>query len=186
MNQVTKIILVLFGLSVIGIMTFYIVTNDKTSKSHIKAITNPNKDTITTAKVIDDSSLVRISEALGVDGEKFTLTNEAGIYKSSNNDKLLVINKNLWKKLIRKIKKKIPNVAKDCKYDFTVFELKDYKFIGLLTYFSDRKNNNNTTAYTATEIRKGEANSFAGGEVCCGCEGEEALIPQQLDAVIDK
>jgi hypothetical protein len=35
------------------------------------------------------------------------------------------------------------------------------------------------------EIRQGEANSFAGGEICCDCEGE-ALIPQQLDAVIDK
>lgn len=186
MNQVTKIILLLTGLSAIGIMTFYILTNDKTSKSHKKAITNPNKDTVTTAKVMEDSSLLIITKALGVDGEKFTLTNEAGIYKNSNNDKLLVINKNLWKKLIRKIKKKIPNVAKDCKYDYTVFELKDYKFIGLLKYFSDRKNNNNTSAYTATEIRKGEANSFAGGEVCCGCEGGEALIPQQLDAVIDK
>ena len=185
MNKITKFILGLIGLSVIGIVTYYIVTNDKNSKGLKKTITNPNKDTVAIAKVIDDSSLVRISEALGVNGEKFTLTSEAGIYTSSNNDKLLVINKNLWKKLIRKIKKKIPNVAKDCKYDYTVFELKDYKFIGLLTYFSDRKNNKNTIAYTATEIRKGEANSFAGGEICCDCEGE-ALIPQQLDAVVDK
>ena len=186
MNQVTKIILLLTGLSVIGIMTFYILTNDKTSNSHKKAITNPKLDTVAIANVIEDSSLITISRALGVNGEKFTQTKEVGIYSNATKDKLLVVNNNLWKKLIRKIKKKIPNIAKDCNYDYTVFELKDYKFIGLLTYFSDRKNNNNTTAYTATEIRKGEANSFAGGEVCCGCEGGEALIPQQLDAIIDK
>ena len=38
MNQVTKIILRLVGLSVIRIMTFYIVTKDKTSKSHKKPL----------------------------------------------------------------------------------------------------------------------------------------------------
>jgi hypothetical protein len=46
MNKVTKIILGLLGLSVIGIMTFYIVTKDKTSNSHKKAITKPKLDTV--------------------------------------------------------------------------------------------------------------------------------------------
>ncbi len=186
MNKITRFILGLIGLSVIGIVTYYIVTNDKNSKGFKKAITNPNKDTVTTSKVMEDSSLLIITKALGVDGEQFTQTNETGIYSNKTNDKLLVINKNIWKKLIKKIKQKIPQIADDCKNEYSVYELSNYKFIGLLTYLTNSKNNNNTIAYRATEIRKGEANSFAGGEVCCGCEEGEALIPQQLDAVIDK
>jgi hypothetical protein len=186
MNKITKIILGLVGLSVIGIMTFYIVTKDKTSKSHKKAITNPTLDTVAIANVIEDSSLITISRALGVDGEQFTQTKEAGVYSTITNDKLLVIDKNIWKKLIKKIKKKIPQIAEDCKYEYSVYELSNYKFIGLLTYLSSSKNNNNTIAYRATEIKQGEAYSFAGGQICCGCEGGEALVPQQLDAVIDK
>lgn len=63
--------------------------------------------------------------------------------------------------------------------------LKEYKFVGLLTYFTNTKDSKITTAYKAIEIRNGNAKTFAGGGICCDCEGEP-LITQQTDAVIDK
>jgi hypothetical protein len=40
-----------------------------------------------------------------------------------------------------------------------------------------------TTAYGAIEIKNGNAKSYAGGEICCTCEGEP-LVAQKVDAVV--
>ena len=87
--------------------------------------------------------------------------------------------------MIRKVQKKFPNIGKDCNYKYEKPELSEYKFVGLLTYFAASKNNKITTAYKAIEIRNGNAKSFAGGGICCDCEGEP-LVAQQVDAVIIK
>jgi hypothetical protein len=122
---------------------------------------------------------------LSIDGEEFILTDVEGVYSNSTKDKMLVIKKDVWKKIIRKIQKKIPNIAKDCNYEYGIPDLSEYEFVGLLTYLADSKNAKITTAYSAIEIRNGNAKSFAAGNICCNCKGEP-LIPQQLDAVIVK
>jgi hypothetical protein len=63
--------------------------------------------------------------------------------------------------------------------------LTEYDFVGLLTYFVENNNSNTTIAYSAIEIRKGKAKTFAGGNICCTCEGEP-LVSQKVDAVIVK
>ncbi len=185
MKQITKIIIGLLGLTVIGIVTYYIVSNDRKSNVIEKPITNPEQDTLVTANVIEDSILVKISNSLGIDGDEFKPTDVEGVYTNLTNDKLLVINEDIWKTLINKVQKKLPKIANDCIDEYPIPDLSNYKFIGLLTYLTDSKDNKKTLAYTATEVKSGNTNSYAGGEICCDCEGE-ALIPQQMDAVIVK
>jgi len=186
MKSITKIIIGLLGIEVIGLLTYYIVKKEKTPYViEKKPITNPSHDTVVIAKVIKDTIVDTIKQEFSIDGEEFTLTNVEGVYTNSTKDKMLIIKENIWKKMIRKVQKKFPNIGKDCNYKYEKPELSEYKFVGLLTYFAASKNNKITTAYSAIEIRKGHAKYFAGGEVCCGCEGVPLEV-QQVDAVIVK
>ena len=185
MNQITKIIIGLVGIVAIGLITYYVVHNEAHPKVVLKPVPDPKKDTVATAKLIVDSALFRISDALGIDGKEYTSTGVEGIYTNSTKDKVLVIKEDIWKEMIQKIQKKLPHIAKDCAYQTKMPDLKEYNFIGLLTYLASSKNTKITTGYTATEIRKGNAISFAGGDICCHCEGE-ALVPQQVDGVVIK
>lgn len=185
MNQITKIIIGLIGISITGITTYYIVSDNNKSTGREKVISNPDKDTVATSLVIEDSMLVNISNTLGVDGEEFKPTEVEGVFSNVTNDKLLVIKEDIWGKLIKKVQKKIPNTQDNCDRDYTIYDLSCYNFIGLLTYYAESKNNKKTTSYLATEIRSGKAISFAGGNICCNCDGE-ALVPQQVDAVVIK
>ena len=185
MKSITKIIIGLVGIAAIGLLTYYVVTKEKNIGLIEKPITNPEQDNVATAKVIQDTILGRIKEELSVDGEEFTLTEVEGVYTNSTNDKMLVITEDVWKKIIRKSQKKFPNIAEDCYQNYEMPNLSEYKFVGLLTYLADNKNTKTTTAYTAIEIRNGNAKSFAGGGICCDCEGEP-LVAQQVDAVIVK
>ena len=83
---------------------------------------------------------------------------------------MLVIKEDVWKKIIRKVQKKLPNIAEDCNQKYEMPNLSEYKFVGLLTYLADSKNTKTTSAYTAIEIRNGNAKSFSGGEICCDCD----------------
>ena len=185
MKSITKIIIGLVGIAAIGLLTYYVVTKEKNIGLIEKPITNPDQDTVATSKVIQDTILGRIKKELSVEGEEFTLTDVEGVYTNSTNDKMLVIKEDVWKKIIRKSQKKFPNIAKDCYHKYEMPNLSEYKFVGLLTYLADIKNTKTPTAYTAIEIRNGNAKSFAGGGICCDCEGEP-LVAQQVDAVIVK
>ncbi len=138
-----------------------------------------------TTKVIHDTTFDRIVEALSIDGEEFTLTEVEGVYANSTNDRMLIIKEDVWKKLIRKIQKRFPSIAKECNRKYEEPNLSEFKFVGLLTYLAGSKNPELTTAYTAIEIRNGNAKSFTGGDACCNCEGEQ-LVSQQVDAVVIK
>lgn len=98
---------------------------------------------------------------------------------------MLIIKEDVWKKIIQKIQNKFPNIVEDCNQKYEMPNLSEYKFVGLLTYLADSKNIKTTSAYKAIEIRNGNAKSFAGGGICCDCEGEP-LVAQQVDAVIIK
>ena len=185
MKSITKIIIGLVGIAAIGLLTYYVVTKENNIGVNKKPITNPDQDIVATAKVIQDTIFDRIKEALSIDGEEFTLTEVEGVYANSTKDKMLIIKEDVWKKIIGKIQKKFPNIAKDCNLKYEMPNLSEYKFVGLLTYLADSKNTKTTSAYTAIEIRNGNAKSFAGGEICCDCEGEP-LVAQQVDAVIVK
>ena len=185
MKQIIKIIIGLLGVAVIGLVTYYVITNETNSKVLERAITNPEQDTVATAQVTQDSILVRIGNALGLDGEKFTSSDVAGVYTNSTKDKILVLKEDIWKKIIKKIQNKFPVIAEDCIREYQIPNVRNYNFIGILTYLADGKNTKTTTAYAATEIRKGYAKSTAGGEICCDCKGD-TLVPQQMDAVIVK
>ena len=190
MKSITKIIIGLVGIAAIGLLTYYVVTKTnyvvtkaKNPGVNEKPITNPDQDTVATAQVIQDTIFDRIKKALSIDGEEFTLTEDEGVYTNSTNDKMLIIKEDVWKKIIRKARNKFPDIAEDCNQKYEMPNLSEYKFVGLLTYLADSKNSKTTSAYIAIEIRNGNAKSFAGGAICCGCEGEP-LVPQQVDAVI--
>ena len=185
MKSITKIIIGLLGITAIGLLTYYVVTKEKNISVNEKPITNPEKDTVAKAKVIQDTLFDKIKKALSIDGEEFTLTDVEGVYTNSTKDKMLIIKEDVWKKIIRKIQKKLPNIAEDCNQKDEMPNLTEYKFVGLLTYLADSKNTQKTSAYSAIEIRNGNVKSFAGGEICCDCEGEP-LVAQQVDAVILK
>ncbi len=190
MKSITKIIIGLVGITAIGLLTYYVVTKEKNIVVNEKPITNPDQDTVATAQVIQDTifdriKFDRIKEALDIDGEEFTLTEVEGVYTNSTKDKMLIIKEDVWKKIIQKIQKKFPNIVEDCNQKYEMPNLSEYKFVGLLTYFADSKNIKATSAYKAIEIRNGNAKSFAGGGICCDCEGEP-LVAQQVDAVIIK
>lgn len=197
MKKSTKLLLGLLGLSTMGVMTYYIISSNEnpTLKVKEKPIKNPNKEVVATANVIEDTALiksvmsdavlVKISKTLGVEGEEFKATEQEGVYTNDAQDKLLVLQEDIWKKLIKKVQTDFPEKAASCKREDTLSTLSNYKFIGLLMYFTDSKKNKKTTAYAATEVRSGFANSFAGGAICCNCGGEP-LIRQQVDAVIVK
>jgi hypothetical protein len=184
MKSITKIIIGLVGIAAIGLLTYYVVIKEKNIGVIEKPITNPDQDTVATAQVIQDTILNRIKNAMSI-GEEFTLTEDEGVYINSTKDKMLVIKEDMWGKIIHKIQKKFPNIATDCNQKYKMPDLSEYKFVGLLTYLADSKNPKTTSAYQAIEIRKGNAKSFAGGDICCNCEGEP-LVPQQVDAVIVK
>ena len=186
MKSITKIIIGLVGIAAIGLLTYYVVTKEKNIGVIEKPITNPDQDTVATAQVIQDTIPDRIKNALSIDGEEFTLTEDEGVYINSTKDKMLVIKEDIWKKIIRKIQKKFPNIATNCNLKYKMPDLSEYKFVGLLTYFADSKNPKTTSAYQAIEIRNWNAKLFAGGDICCNCEGGEPLVPQQVDAVIVK
>ena len=192
MNKTAKVILGLSGSFIVGITTYYIVTNDRASATIEKPITNPEKDTLALVKVpvlsakeAESKKIVEVSNALGIDGKDFKPTKDEGVYINSTNDKLLVIKEDVWKLLISKVQKKFPKLAEDCLFKRPVDGLSDYEFVGLLTHFSDSKKSAITVAYEATEIKRGNARTFAGGNICCDCEGE-SLVPQQMDAIIIK
>lgn len=185
MKPITKIIIGLLGVAVIGLLTYYIVIKEKNTNVIENSITNPDQDTVATAQMFQDTIPDRIIKALNIDGEEFTLTEDEGVYINSTKDKMLVIKEDIWKKIIRNIQKKFPSIAKDCNQKYKMPYLSEYKFVGLLTYFAESENTTTTSAYTAIEIRNGNAKAFGGGKICCNCEGEP-LVPQQVDAVILK
>jgi hypothetical protein len=185
MKSITKIIIGILGVIAIGLLTYYVVINEKNIGVIEKPISNPSQDTLVKAKIIKDTIFDKIKLALSIDGEDFKLTDVEGVYTNSTNDKLLIINEDIWMKIIKKINKKFPDKANDCNQNELLPNLSDYKFVGLLTYLADSKNIKTTSAYTAIEIRNGNAKSFAGGDICCDCEGEP-LVAQQVDAVIVK
>ena len=183
MKQVTKIIIGLVSITSIGLIYFYLVSNDKNSITTEKTITNPEQDTVATALVVNGAISENIISAMGLAGEKFSKTDVEGVFSNSTNDKMLVIKEDIWNKLIQKAQTKFPEIAKDCNQKYEISELSEYKFIGLLTYFADAKDIKVSTAYKAIEIKKGKANVVLGGYICCDCDGEEA-VTQQIDAVI--
>lgn len=185
MNTFRNLIIGLFGVAAIGLITYYVVDNDAKSKTVKKTVKNPKKEIIAEAEVIQDSNLLKIANALNIEGESFTPTADNGVYANATNDKILVIREDIWKTLIKNTQKKFPDGAEDCKYQYPVPDLSNYKFIGLLTYLTDNENENLSKAYSAQEIRNGNLKSYAGGSICCDCEGEP-LIPQKIDAVINK
>ena len=185
MKSITKIIIGLVGILAIGLLTYYVVTKEKNLSVNEKPITNPDQDTVAKAKVIQDTLFDKIKKALSIDGEEFTLTDVEGVYTNSTKDKMLIIKEDVWKKIIRKIQKKFPDIAEDCNQKYEIPNLTEYKFVGLLTYLANSKNIAKTSAYSAIEIRNGNAKSFAAGQICCGCGGEP-LVAQQVDAVIVK
>lgn len=186
MDKLKNLTIGLFGVAVIGLITYYVVVSDTKSKVIKKNIKNPEKETIANAEVIQDSLLATITNALNLAGESFTPTIEKGVYINATKDKILVIKEDVWKPMIKRTQKKFPVDADDCANQYSMPELSDYDFIGLLTHFSDDKDSKLTTAYLATEIRNGKLKSYAGGNICCDCEDGELLVPQKIDAVIVK
>jgi hypothetical protein len=185
MKPISKIIIGLTGVAVIGLVTYFYVSNNLDSNVSNKAVTDPEKDTVATALVIKDTVPEIITSALGVDGEEFTKTKVDGVYANASNDKLIIVKEDIWNKMLKKIQKKLPHLAEDCAYEYKNLDLEEFKFVGLLTYLATSENSKTTTAYEATEIRSGDSKTIAGGDICCDCEGEP-LVPQQLDVVIDK
>ena len=186
MEKFKKLIIVLCGVAAIGLITYYVVVNDTKSRVVEKNIKNPEKETIAKAKIIQDSILTKITNALSIDGESFTPTVDEGIYTNATKDKILVLKEDIWKTMIKRTQKKFPNTADDCIYQYPMPDLSNYNFIGLLTHFTDNKDAKLTTAYRATEIINGKLKSYAGGSICCDCEKGEPLVPQKIDAVIVK
>jgi hypothetical protein len=185
MHPITKLIIGIVGIGTIGLVTYYIVTKEQDSIVTEQPITNPQQDTVALAKVMQDSMLVRVNRVLGMEGEEFMLTSEEGVLTNKSKDKYLVIKEDVWNRIIQNAKSKFPNSADDCNRRFGAPELANYTFIGLLTYLGVSNDTTETFAYRATEIRNGNAFSYAGGQICCQCEGE-LLVPQQTDAVIEK
>lgn len=185
MKSITKIIIALVGIAAIGLLTYYIVTKEKKAIVKEKSITNPEQDTVATVQVIQETMLERITKALGIDGEGFTLTEEDGVYTNSTKDKMLILKEDAWKKMIKKIQKRFPYTVEDCDYNYQMPDLSEYEFVGLLTYLGPRKSAKRISAYSAIEIRKGNSKSYAAGDICCNCDGEP-LVSQQVDAVIIK
>ena len=140
MKSITKIIIGILGIAAIGLVTYFVISKEKNPSVTEKKITSPDKDTVATAKVIQDAMFEKIKEALSIDGEEFTLTKEEGVYTNSTNDKMLIIKEDVWKKMIHKIQEKIKNIAKDCNQQYEMPELSEYKFVGLLSYYADSKN----------------------------------------------
>jgi DNA-binding SARP family transcriptional activator len=185
MNSITKIIVALIGLTAIGIFTYYILSKDDVKQVEKIPVITAEKDTVTMAKVVIDTNLTKIKKALSIDGEKFNPTETEGVYTNESKDKLLIIQEDIWKKMLRKAKKKFPQLAEDCNAKYKIEDLSDYKFVGLMTYFAEKKRSKRTTAYRAIEIRNGKAIDFSGGEICCTCEGEP-LVEQKVDVVLIK
>tara|TARA_B100000768_G_C11196224_1_gene339616 strand:- start:166 stop:723 length:558 start_codon:yes stop_codon:yes gene_type:complete len=183
MKSITKIIIGLLSITAIGLITYYVVTKEKNIDTIEKTITNPEQDTVATAKVSQDEIPDGIKKALSIDGEEFTLTENEGVYINVTKDKMLVIKEDIWKKFIQQIQNKFPNIATDCSRKDKYPDLSEYTFVGLLTYLADKRNSNTTSAYMATEIRNGYSKTFAGGKVSCSGVGEP-LVTQQVDAVI--
>jgi len=184
MKSITKIIIGLAGIAAIGLLSYYLVTKEKNIGVIEIDISNPDQNTVATVQVIQDTIPDRIEKALNLDGEEFKLTKDEGIYINSTKDKLLVIKEDIWNNIIRKIQKELPEIPADCDQKYIIPDLSEYNFVGLLTYLADSRNTKITSAYTAIEIRNGNAKSFGGGGICCDCEGVEPLVPQQVDAVI--
>lgn len=185
MKSITKIIIGLLGVTAIGLLTYYVITKDKETGLIENPYKSPLQDTIITKKVIQDTIFDRIKKALSIDGEEFKLTEVDGVYTNSTKDKMLIIKEDVWKKIIRKTKKKLPNIAKDCFKKEKMPDLLTYKFVGLLTHYARKENTKITSAYSAIEIRKGIAKYYSGGAICCDCGGEPAVI-QKVDAFIIK
>lgn len=108
MKSITKIINGLIGIIAVGLLTYYVVTKDKNMDQIEKPITSPDQDTVATVLVIKDTIPDRIKKALSIDGDEFTLTEDEGVYINSTKDKMLVIQEDIWEKIIRKTQKKIP------------------------------------------------------------------------------
>ena len=185
MKSITKIIIALIGLTAIGLFTYYFLSKDDVKQVEKIPVTTPEKDTVTMAKVVVDTNLIKIKKALSIEGEEFNPTETEGVYTNKSEDKLLIIQEDIWKKMLRKAKKKFPQLAEDCNAKYKMEDLSDYKFVGLMTYFAEKKRSKRTTAYRAIEIRNGKATEFSGGDICCSCNGEP-LVEQKVDAVLIK
>lgn len=183
MEKLTKLIITLCGGVGIGLITYYLVVQENKSKGIEISVKDIDNQNIAKAKVIQDSTLIKISKVLNVDGESFIPTSDKGVYTNNSKDKILVIKEDIWKTMIKNTQKKFPEYAEDCMYESTLTELSNYKFIGLLTNLSVGSDAKYISAYKAIEIRFGKMKSYAGGNVCCDCEGGEPLVAQKIDAV---
>lgn len=186
MDKLTKLIIGFCGAAAIGLITYYVVVNDMKSRVVKKDLKNPEEETIANAKVIQDSILAKISNALSIDGESFTPTVDQGVYTNATKDKILVLKEDIWKTMIKNTQRKFPVEADDCVYEYPIPDLSNYRFIGLLTHFTDAEDSKLSIAYRGTEIRNGKLKSYAGGSICCNCDDGEPLVPQKIDAVIIK
>jgi hypothetical protein len=187
MNPIKKLILATLGAAALGLITYYLVNEEAKPKAVVKKpVKNAEKKPVATAKAIQDSLIVQVTRSLQLEGESFTPTQEEGVFTNATKDKLLVLKEDIWKKIIRAAKRSFPEEAEDCAYSYPEPDLSDFEFVGLLTYYGSNDNTEETTAYSAQEVRKGNLVSFAGGGICCGCNSGEPLVPQKVDAVVIK
>mgnify|MGYP003346542778 CR=1 FL=1 len=70
MKSITKIIIALIGLTAIGLFTYYFLSKDDVKQVEKIPVTTPEKDTVTMAKVVVDTNLIKIKKALKLFREK--------------------------------------------------------------------------------------------------------------------
>lgn len=186
MKSITKIILGLVGLVAVGLITYLVVMPEKKDVGAIKPAKLTKQEILLAKQQQQDSLFEVLKQALNIGGEEFIKTAVEGVYTNAAKDKMLLLNEDIWKKLLKKTQKTFPNAVKSCNARYTMPELDSYRFVGLLTYLAESESSSSAVAYTAMEIRNGSAASFAGGNICCDCEEGEPLVAHKVDAVIVK
>lgn len=186
MKSITKIILGLVGLVAVGLITYLVVLPEKKNVVAIQPATKKKQEMLLAQQHQQDSLFEVLKQALNIAGEEFKKTAVEGVYTNASKDKMLLLNEDIWKKLLKKTQKQFPKEVKSCQATYAIPELESYRFVGLLTYLAESESSSSALAYTAMEIRNGRADSFAGGNICCDCEEGEPLVAHKVDAVIVK
>lgn len=186
MKSITKIILGLVGLVAVGLITYLVVMPEKKDAGTTKPATMTKQEILLAKQHQQDSLFEVLKQTLNIGGEEFNKTAVEGVYTNAAKDKMLLLNEDIWKKLLKKTQKTFPKTVKSCNAKYTMPELESYRFVGLLTYLAESESSSTASAYTAIEIRNGRADSFAGGNLCCDCEEGEPLVAHKVDAVIVK
>jgi hypothetical protein len=85
------------------------------------------------------------------------------VYTNSTNDKILIIREDVWNKIIRKAKKKFPNMANDCNRHYQLPIFAEYNLLDYLLIWGHQRTVKQPLRIAQLKLNTAKQNSLQEG-----------------------